>query len=381
VKNDDDDRIFVWLGIGLMVLGVIIILTLIAAVAAGAATPSYSWGQFGEDGAVNPPVPAPVAVKGLPPDVIQTVTSNSATYMLTSSGAVWAYGADDFGQLGQGSASAWTAVPWQIPLPPIAFLPSPMPYATGLAVDKTGHIWGWGINQEGELCLGNTTDEFSPVMLPFVGVTAATGAGGHATYETASGLMSCGANGHGQLGDGGYADTTTPRKVAFSGPVSSLASGYGFTTILSAGTVYDFGLNNAGQLGDGTLQNSPVPVRVISGVESVTAGGNTHADGQTFVMLSNGTFEAWGSDGYGQLCDGREKSAVPRPEKLGFSPTAFSSGGATSFIIVGTNLWTCGKNTDGEAGIGAAGRPVVTPTQVLSGVSGVSATSENVEAQ
>ena len=40
----------------------------------------------------------------------------------------------------------------------IASLPiDVMPFDTGLAVDTKGHVWGWGDNQGGELCLGNQT--------------------------------------------------------------------------------------------------------------------------------------------------------------------------------------------------------------------------------
>ena len=39
----------------------------------------------------------------------------------------------------------------------IASIPTDaMPFDTGLAVDTNGHVWGWGNNGGGELCLGNT---------------------------------------------------------------------------------------------------------------------------------------------------------------------------------------------------------------------------------
>jgi alpha-tubulin suppressor-like RCC1 family protein len=253
-----------------------------------------------------------------------------------------------------------------------------MPYATGMAVTADGTVYGWGANKNGELCIGTHSPRKSPVKLPLAGVTAATGAGGHATYATSTGLVSCGQNKYGQLGTGTTGrDHDTPVKVEFSGPVSALSSGFGFTTLVSNGTVYDFGLNEAGQLGDGNLKNSPKPVSVISGVSVVTDGGNDHLDGQTFARLSNGTFVSWGADKYGQLCNDRTTSAVEHPERLPFAPTSFTSGGSTSYLVENGNLIVCGDNHNGEAGVKHKGAPIVKPIVILKGVSSASSTSRN----
>jgi alpha-tubulin suppressor-like RCC1 family protein len=351
---------------------------------AGASGSVYTWGTYGEDGRLGHAVTSPTAIEKIPSDVVQIVATNSDTYFLTGAGEVWAIGANNLGELGQGKGSKRGSIqktPVRIPLPTISRLPDPMPYATGMALTANGTAYGWGANKYGELCLGTHSPEKSPVKLPLSGVTAATGAGGHATYDTSTGLVSCGQNQYGQLGIGAIGrNHYTPVKVEFSGPVSALSSGYGFTTILSNGTVYDFGLNQEGQLGDGNRKNSPKPVSVISGVSTVTDGGNDHLDGQTFALLSNGTFVSWGADKYGQLCNGRTTSAVERPEKLPYAPTTFTSGGSTSYFVEGGNLMVCGDNHNGEAGVRHKSASIVRPTVILRGVSSVSSTSRNTTA-
>jgi alpha-tubulin suppressor-like RCC1 family protein len=62
--------------------------------------------------------------------------------------------------------------------------------------------------------------------------------------------------------------------------------------LLSNGQYYDWGNDSKGQLGNGTIrQNSAVPVRVPlpASVTQVAQGGSLAGNGQTLVMLSDGS--------------------------------------------------------------------------------------------
>jgi alpha-tubulin suppressor-like RCC1 family protein len=354
---------------------------------AGAATPQwlYSWGDFGEDGHASPSVDSPTLVHGVPGTIQQIVATNAATYLLLTDGQVWTFGANDYGELGQGSTGPYTKTPVQVPLPPIASLPTSMPYATAFAIDTTGHIWGWGSNKGGELCLGNTAMKTSPVELPLSAVTTATGAGEHASYVANGTLESCGLSDYGQLGNGSFSRSTTPVDVQLTGVVGLYSSFADTGALLSNGTYWDWGNNAYGQLGDGNITNSAVPVEVATNVAAAAVGGNNWQDGQTFVTLSNGATEAWGADAYGQLCTGHTASSVPNPvvvnSPAGVNWTTWDSGGSTSYPVDSNrNLWVCGFNRGGEAGLGTKGGNIVTPTKVMSNVEAVSSTSRNVAA-
>jgi alpha-tubulin suppressor-like RCC1 family protein len=227
-----------------------------------AAQTLYAWGDFGEHGAVSPQVDAPTVIHGIRGTVAQVVASNSATYVLLTNGQVWAFGANGFGELGQGYVSSYTMTPVQVPLPPIASLPSSMPYATGLAISATGRIYGWGSNNGGELCKGSVSEFTKPVQLPFANVTLATGAGQHASYLSNGTLYSCGMGGYGQLGNGAFTQSLSPVRVALEGIVGLYSSYADTAALLSDGSYYDWGNNSAGQLGDNAPANanSDVPV-------------------------------------------------------------------------------------------------------------------------
>ena len=45
-----------------------------------------------------------------------------------------------------------------LPASPVTSLANPMPFDGALAIDSTGHVWGWGLNAIGDLCLTGLTE-------------------------------------------------------------------------------------------------------------------------------------------------------------------------------------------------------------------------------
>jgi alpha-tubulin suppressor-like RCC1 family protein len=141
-----------------------------------------------------------------------------------------------------------------------------------------------------------------------------------------------------------------------------------------------------GQLGNGNTTNSAVPVKVSAGTTRViraVEGGNTANDGQTIVFLSSGKIRGWGSNAWDQLCNGFTANKVTSPIRI-FAPggtkwVSFASGGSTSYGLDSSgNLWSCGANSEGEAGVGTESTDQVVPAKILPNVLDVSATSRNV---
>jgi alpha-tubulin suppressor-like RCC1 family protein len=330
----------------------------------------------------------PTAVPGVPGTVVQLSTSNSVSYALTQRGEVWAWGAGQFGGLGNGTSPAVQVQPVQVQFPAgirIASLPSPTPYDAGMAIDTKGHIWGWGSDYEHPFCIGQGNLLY-PKKLPFRHVTLASGAGWHALYESDGTLYACGGNAGGELGNGTTVGSITPVRVNGlpDEPIKTLVTSWENSgALLANGSFYDWGYNAADQLGNGTTTDSDVPVHVAlpATVAQVSMGGSDKGNGQTVAILKNGAIWAWGSDQFGQVGNDRtEPSSAPAPVAVppGVTLVQVNSGGSTMFgIDVRGALWSWGENNLGQLGVGGAPFSDV-PDEVGLKLSCVSSTATNV---
>jgi alpha-tubulin suppressor-like RCC1 family protein len=372
----------------------------VAACDSGAAPPSpvpkassdvYRWGVVGNQGAIAQlERDTPTAITGITGKVVQIATSNSDGYALTSTGEVFAWGVNSYAELGDGQETPYETRAVKVAFPAsvkIVSLPNPMPFDAGLAIDSTGHVWGWGLNAEDDLCLSGLI-EAQPQRLPLSDVTLATGARTHALFYAHSTVYGCGSGDAGELGTGSAASATRPAGVVGlpSGVrVTALTSSWeGSGALLADGEYYDWGYNAAGQLGDGTTRSSAVPVKVgLPGrATQVFQGGSGPTNGQTVAILSGGSVWAWGSNQRGQLGNGtRTSSDVPVrvhvPKGVTFAKV--NSGGYTSFAIDSAGrLWAWGGNENGQLGTGSSQPIRALPVSVGIRLTQVSSTASNV---
>jgi alpha-tubulin suppressor-like RCC1 family protein len=366
-------------------------------VTASAATASGAlhWGRFfgdniGANGDEhNSPTQVSIADRS---SIKQIATSNSTNYVLLSDGTVWAWGQGDEGEFGDGGHTNSFSTAVQVRFPAgvqIAFLPTDvMPFDTAMAVDTHGNAWGWGLNEKGELCLGSQTLEQFPVELPFTDVTALAGAWNHAVYDSNGTVYSCGDGSDGVLGDG--RTTGSEKRVQVSGltglTITSLVSSAGNAGALTTtGQVYDWGLNTSGQLGNRAgYRYSAVPVQVgirdRSPVTDYVQGGSANSNGQSLVLLADGSVYAWGNDTWSQLGD-RGTTMQRSPEQIqpppGVTYQTLASGGATSYAIdTRGNVWAWGQDNFGQVGNGKTASSVATPTEVASNAAMISSTAD-----
>jgi alpha-tubulin suppressor-like RCC1 family protein len=350
------------------------------------------WGSFfGARRNVNYDLDSSPVALTVPGTVAEIGTSNSTQYALLTNGRLYAWGLGNEGQLGDGSLVSSFTKPVLVRFPrgvKIASIPTDaMPFDAALAVDAKGNVWGWGQNGEGELCLRNTKTYTTPVKLPLSDVTLVAGASNHVLYDAHGIVYTCGGNGSGDLGDGSERSTTTPMKVVGLGgsPVTELVASFANSgALLSNGEYFDWGYNGNGQLGDGQLRgSSDVPVRVnLPGpVTQVTQGGSIWDNGQTLVMLSNGSLWGWGSNFNGQLGDGTTRS---QPSPVRFYPPAgvtyanLATGAITSYAISTTGeVYAWGASPVGQIGDNTM-RTTLTPVRVASGATMISSTANDV---
>ena len=351
----------------------------------------YRFGVVGNRGAISQlQLDRPTPVPGIRGRVVQIATSNSDGYALTSSGSVWAWGVASYGELGNGTHPDYSTRAVKVEFPAgvkITSLANPMPFDGALAIDSHGHVWGWGLNANGDLCLSGLT-ELRPSELPLSSVTLATGARTHSLFDSGGKVYACGSGEYGVLGTGSTADSPSPVPVVglpSTARVTALTSSWeGSGALFGNGTYYDWGYNAAGQLGNGTTTDSAVPVRVTlpTAVYRVFQGGSGAKNGQTVAILVNGSVWAWGDNDRGQLGTGTTISSnVPVRVQVpkGVTFVTVCSGGYASYAIDRSGrLWAWGDNKSGQLGVGSRVARVTKPISVGIRLTQISSTAQNV---
>jgi len=258
----------------------------------------------------------PVQVTGLPDDVAQVAAGGDHNLALTDSGTVWAWGRNTWGQLGNGGTQD-SPVPVQVAgLTGIAAIAAGG-YAS-YAVTSSGSVYAWGDGNYGALGLGDENERHTPTLVPGISTATAVTAG----YDVAHARLSSGAvkgwgqNFYGQVGDGGPRDwRLSPVTVGNLTGANQVASGGNHTMALrSDGTVWAWGNNHSGQLGDGTTTDRDLPVQVsgLSGVKGIEGGANWLSS----AVAGDGKVYAWGDNGYGQIGNGTLVSRLTPFERV-----------------------------------------------------------------
>lgn len=335
------------------------------------------------------------------------------TCALFPGGKVECWGDNSYGQLGNGTT---TSVDIPVPVSGLSEEVTAISagYSHTCVLTRAGGVKCWGMNDWGQLGLGNVTgpdscfDGISCSKLPMEvqnlssGITMISTGAVHTCALNVGGEVKCwGFNDYGQLGDG----TTTPR--GFPGDVSGLVSGitsvssggYHTCAVTGAGALECWGLNDFGQLGmdpnsgpelctsyQDSCSTNPITVpgfpAGFTPAVAVTAGGM-----HSCVLNYEGGAECWGYDEYGQLGDGSYSTYTYISHPVCVSLTLCTKGvksisagnNHTCALIDGGALKCWGQGVYGQLGNGATvnwndPRPVA---GLASGITSVSAGSSH----
>ncbi len=285
-----------------------------------------------------PPLFSPTAVSGLG-DVRSVAAGAGHTLAVLEDSTVEAWGLNEDGQLGTGSATGPEACENLFSrVRPCVDAPVPVEGLTGvtavaagethsLALLADGTVMAWGANGDGQLGTGTSPGPETcqqpgylpssqacssvPVLVPGLHGVRAIAAGGFSSYALLEDgtVMAWGRNEWGELGTGstGAAECEgsearcerSPTAVQGLSGATAIAAGEGHAlALLSDGTVMGWGFNKIGAVGDGSRENrySPVAVSGLSGVVSIGAGTD-----DSIALLGDGTVMDWGSNAYGNL--------------------------------------------------------------------------------
>jgi len=216
-------------------------------------------------------------------------------------------------------------------------------------VATPGIVMAWGANNFGQLGNGANTSSNVPVQVAGLTDVAQVSAGTfHSLAVKCDGTVwAWGRNDSGQLGNGTYTDSNIPVQVSNLTGVVHVSAGDAFSLALkSDGTVWAWGYDNSGRLGDNasatcagsTTCNSNVPVQVfgLTGIFDIAAGGAHSIASDGFQLWG------WGFNPFGEVGDGTSGNFRTAPVTIQLpsnSPainiTALSAGGDDSMAQVG----------------------------------------------
>jgi alpha-tubulin suppressor-like RCC1 family protein len=285
--------------------------------------------------------------------VAQVSTSNAHTCAVTTAGDARCWGWNRDGHLGDG-----TRVDRDVPVRVLGLGSDTIQIAAGgfhgCALLSWGGVRCWGANDNGELGDGTVTRRLAPVDVASLGngVAQIAAGGQHTCALTSAGGVKCwGFNAHGELGDGTTTDRHLPVDVTGlgSGVASIIAGGYHTCAITTGGGAKCWGLNTSGVLGDGSRTDRLVPVDVsglTSGVTRIAAGYN-----HTCALVGGGA-KCWGQNGRGQIGDdGAADQLVPTDVSgLAANVTRIGAGGFHSCAVVSGGAKCWGSNDFNQLG-------------------------------
>jgi alpha-tubulin suppressor-like RCC1 family protein len=301
------------------------------------------------------------------------------TLALKQNGSLWAWGLNDYGQLGQGDEDvAAHAAPRQVGHGH-DWVAVSAGYADSFALKSDGTLWAWGNNSDfgGNLGLGRSNVEppaagwvtsmerWTPTRVGHSHDWTAVFAG----YEHGLGtrkdgtIWGWGPNWYGALGDGTTDFGWSLVKVGRGADWAAASGGGDFSLALKkSGTLWAFGSNTYGNLGLGDTadRHSPTQVGGAGDWASVSAGV-----GYGMALKKDGTLWAWGDNSFGELGlgDTAERRAPVQVSSANDWAAAYCLGHHSVALKRDGSLWAWGENSYGQLGVGdTADRS--SPTQV-----------------
>jgi alpha-tubulin suppressor-like RCC1 family protein len=279
-------------------------------------------GQLGNGAVVQRSYPVTL---NFPADVTEVAIGDRHGLALLDDGTVWAWGLGNNGQMGDGSNTN-NNMPG-----PVNTLTNvvKISHAGGrglvshsCALTSGGAVYAWGYNLYGQIGNGTfTTPVNTPYQLVASGAKDVECGGGNygitcVLYDDDT-LKCTGYNGINNLGD----TTTTNRNV-----LTAVVKAQGGAAVADAdrvfldngytnGSIHNcyintsdelrcWGYNGQGNYGTGDAVNRSSAVLVNTGVREVVIGNGAVGGGQTIAIMTDGTMEATGYDGRGGTGDG-----------------------------------------------------------------------------
>ena len=242
---------------------------------------------------------------------IREVISNKITinykdrvtnFALTEDGSLYAWGDNEYGQLGTGKIKTYSEEPLKVNIPEPVKDIIVEDSGSHYVITKNGSLYSWGINgADGMLMNGmDKTVVYTPKKVNISGKIKKLKINLLNTYiitEDGS-LYAWGDNEYGQLGIGNFKKgyLNKPVKVNINEPVKEIIGDFdSIYAVTKNGSLYSWGKNNTGQLGINSYEDTNIPTKVdipepVKQIEIKESKYETYR----YVLTDNGSLYLWG---------------------------------------------------------------------------------------
>ena len=354
-----------------------------AAGSGGAGNTVYMWG-YGTHGTLaqgsgdKTNKSSPVLVLGIAP--VDITTLGNSGFGLQANGTLYSWGLNTSGSLGRnlagsgsyssgGGTDAFVAVTGVQNFAKLAEGSG----GSGLHAIKTdGTLWGWGANSFGQIGDGSTVEKSAPVQ-----IGSLTDWGGSKIRSTTQftqalksdgTLWSWGSNTGGQLCDGTTTDRSSPVQIV-TGVKDFQNRHAGGMLIKTDGTLWTWGTGSSGQLGNGTTPGFGIGQSSPGQVGSLTTWSLCGATYKNCIAVkTDNKLWAWG-DGSNSYCPWGNTTTYNSPIQIGsltdwLTPGALSNNNTAGCVKTDGTLWMWGRNTQNIMQDASATAKFSSPVQV-----------------
>ena len=245
-----------------------------------------------------------------------------------------------------------------------------------LAIKTDGTLWAWGRNNFGQLGIGNTIDKNTPTQVgtdtDWLEIDASSTSMAQKNNGT---LWTWGNNSYGQIGNGTFGFNTyvaIPTQVGTDTDWVKFSSATSHNyAIKSNGTLWGWGKNNSSnqsELGTGDILPHYTPFQIGTETNWADIAGNGN---YALALKNNNTLWGWGNNKVGALAIGLEAAQITVPTQTGNNTNDWAKiavGYCCDSKMIKTNnsLWAMGSG--GLNNIGDGINSIVTNIPVQVGV-------------
>ena len=233
-------------------------------------------------------------------------------------GELYCWGADFYGQVGNGSGSTSNIEAPQKIGSSNSWSDITVGEAFSCGIDA-GELYCWGSDSSGEVGngSGSTSNIESPQKIGSSNTWSSVGAGNSHACGINNGELYCwGSDSIGQIGNGSVstAKVEAPQRIGNSNKWSAVAGGELHTCGINNNELYCWGYNEHGQVGNGSLIDFEIPQKISNSSSWILI----EAGGYQSCAIKNNDLYCWGKNNNGQLANSNYK-AIEIPLRIGTS--------------------------------------------------------------